>query len=230
MSIQILPSLLAADFANLERALREAEEGGAQAVQIDVMDGHFVPNITIGMPVVAALRKVTSLTLDVHLMIENPGAFVRPFADAGADILTVHVEACTHLHRVIQQIKEQGMKAGVALNPATPLGVLEEILPEVDLVLIMTVNPGFGGQAFIDPMVDKVRRLRDLLAERDLENTIIEVDGGIDEESAPRVAAAGATWLVAGSSVYKRERSAPEQIRYLHQLAEAAARGEIRAR
>ncbi|MGH2541946.1 MAG: ribulose-phosphate 3-epimerase [Ardenticatenaceae bacterium] len=227
MTIKIIPSILAADFANLDAALRDAEAGGAEAIQIDVMDGHFVPNLTIGAPVVAALRKVSDLILDVHLMIENPGAFVADYARAGADILTVHVEACTHLHRVVQQIKEAGMKAGVALNPATPLVAVEEIMGDVDLVLQMTVNPGFGGQAFIHSMLPKIRRLCDLLDSRGLDQVIVEVDGGVNEESAPLLGAAGATWLVAGSAVYQAERSVAEQIRRLRELAEEGRRRMI---
>jgi ribulose-phosphate 3-epimerase len=219
VTIQIVPSILAADFANLEAALRAAEAGGAEAVQIDVMDGHFVPNLTIGAPVVAALRKVTGLTLDVHLMIENPGDFVEMYAEAGADILTVHVEACTHLHRVIHQIKEAGMKAGAALNPATPLVTLDEILDDLDVALLMTVNPGFGGQKFIHSMLPKIRRLRGMLEERGLEQVIVEVDGGVNEESAPLLGAAGAEWLVAGSAVYGRE-NVGERIARLKRLAE----------
>ncbi|MBA3533749.1 MAG: ribulose-phosphate 3-epimerase [Ardenticatenales bacterium] len=220
MTIRIIPSILAADFAELGTAVREAEQGGADAIQIDVMDGHFVPNLTIGAPVVAALRKVTTLTLDVHLMIENPGAFVEDYARAGADILTVHVEACPHLHRVVQQIKGAGMKAGVALNPATPLVSLENILEELDLVLLMTVNPGFGGQQFIKGMLPKISRLRGLLEERGLAEMALEVDGGVNEESAPLLGAAGATWLVAGSAVYGPGKNVAEGIRRLRALAE----------
>ncbi|MGB0385742.1 MAG: ribulose-phosphate 3-epimerase [Ardenticatenaceae bacterium] len=220
VSIKILPSILAADFANLGAAVREAEQGGAEAVHIDVMDGHFVPNLTLGPPVVAALRKVTRLTLDVHLMIENPGAFVADFAKAGADLLTVHVEACPHLHGVVQQIKEAGMKVGVALNPATPLVALEEVLDEIDLALIMTVNPGFGGQKFIKSMLPKIRRLRSMLDERGADHVRLEVDGGVNEQSASLVGAAGATWLVAGSAVYRGNGSVAESIARLRSLAE----------
>jgi ribulose-phosphate 3-epimerase len=224
VTIQIVPSILAADFANLEAALRAAEVGGVEAVQIDVMDGHFVPNLTIGAPVVAALRKVTGLTLDVHLMIENPGNFVEMYAEAGADILTVHVEACTHLHRVIHQIKEAGMKAGAALNPATPLVTLDEILDDLDVALLMTVNPGFGGQKFIHSVLPKIRRLRGMLEERGLEQVIVEVDGGVNEESAPLLGAAGAEWLVAGSAVYGGE-NVGERIARLKRLAEEGRDG-----
>ena len=219
MSIKILPSILAADFAYLGQAVYDAETGGADALHIDVMDGHFVRNITIGPPVVAALRKVTSLTLDVHLMIENPDTFVADFAKAGADILTVHVEACPHLHRVVHQIKEAGMKVGVALNPATPLVTLEEVLDEIDLVLIMTVNPGFGGQKFIKSMLPKISRLRTMLNERGLHHVRLEVDGGVNVQSASLLGAAGATWLVAGSAVYRGNGSVAECIARLRSLA-----------
>lgn len=231
MAIQIVPSILAADFANLEAELRAAEAGGAEAVQIDVMDGHFVPNLTIGAPVVAALRKVTGLTLDVHLMIENPGDVVDDYAEAGADILTVHIEATRHLHRVIHQIREAGMKAGAALNPATPLVTLEEILPDLDVALLMTVNPGFGGQKFIHSMLPKIRRLRGMLEARGLEHVIIEVDGGVNEESAPLLGEAGAEWLVAGSAVYAKDGSVGERIARLKRLAEEGrARAEKKPR
>lgn len=226
MTIHIVPSILAADFANLGAALREAEEGGAHAVQIDVMDGHFVPNLTIGPPVIQALRRATGLILDVHLMIANPGDCIEQYAEAGADILTVHVEACTHLHRVLQQIRRLGKRAGVALNPATPLVTIEEVLDEVDLVLIMTVNPGFGGQAFIPAMLPKIRRLRAMLEMRGFPKLPIEVDGGINEESAPLVSAAGATWLVAGTAVFGEPGRVAERITHLRELAEAGcARG-----
>lgn len=220
MSIKILPSILASDFAQLGRSVQEAEQGGADAIHIDVMDGHFVPNLTIGPPVVAALRQVTPLTLDVHLMIENPSQFVSHFAKAGADILTVHVEACRHLHRVVHQIKEHGMKAGIALNPATPLIMVEEVLHEVDLALIMTVNPGFGGQSFIHSMLPKIRRLRRMLDERGLDHVRLEVDGGVNEKTVSLVAEAGATWLVAGSAVYRGKGSVAESITRLRALAE----------
>ena len=166
----IAPSVIAADFAILGKEVEDVKNAGVDWIHVDVMDGHFVPNLTIGPPVVAALRKVTSLTLDVHLMIENPSQFVAHFAQAGADILTVHVEACTHLHRVVHQIKEHGMKVGIALNPATSLVTVEEVLHEVDLVLIMTVNPGFGGQRFIHSMLPKIRRLRRMLDEKGLQD------------------------------------------------------------
>ncbi len=222
MSIKILPSILASDFAQLGHAVEEAEQGGADAIHIDVMDGHFVPNLTIGPPVVAALRPVTSLILDVHLMIENPSQLVPHFAKAGADILTVHVEACKHLHRVVHQIKEHGMKAGIALNPATPLVMIEEVLHEVDLVLIMTVNPGFGGQSFIHSMQPKIRRLREMLNERGLDQVRLQVDGGVNEKTISLVAEAGATWLVAGSAIYRGNGSVGECITRLRALAESS--------
>lgn len=228
MTIQIVPSILAADFANLEAALRAAKAGGAEAVQIDVMDGHFVPNLTIGAPVVAALRKVTDLTLDVHLMIENPGDFVDDYAEAGADILTVHVEACPHLHRVIHQIKDAGMKAGAAVNPATPLVALEEVLDALDVALVMTVNPGFGGQKFIQSMLPKIRRLRGMLEARGLGHVILEVDGGVSAETAQALGAVGAEWLVAGSAVYGKDGNVGDRISHLKRLAEAG-RDEARA-
>ena len=218
IDVEIVPSILAADFANLGEALRQAEAGGAKAVQIDVMDGHFVPNLTIGPPVVKALRRATDLILDVHLMIDAPGDWVRQYADAGADHLTFHVEATPHAHRVVQQIHEAGMVPGIALNPATPLCMVEELLDDVGLVLVMTVNPGFGGQAFIERMVPKVARLRQRLAARGRDEVIIEVDGGINRESAPRIVAAGARWLDAGSAVYGGDDVAA-RIRALREVA-----------
>ncbi len=204
--IKIAPSILSADFAELGSALRAAQAGGADYIHVDVMDGHFVPNLTIGPPVVAALRRVTRLPLDVHLMIENPERYVADFVQAGADIVTVHVEACPHLHRTIQQVREAGAKPGVALNPATSLETLREILPYVDQVLVMTVNPGFGGQTYIETMTAKVARLAEMIAALPAAQGVvrpidIEVDGGIDASTAPAVVAAGARVLVAGSAV-----------------------------
>ncbi len=199
--IKLAPSILSANFARLGEQVAEAIKAGADYIHIDVMDGHFVPNITIGAPVVAAIRSWTNLPLDVHLMIEAPEHQINQFADAGADIITVHIEACPHIHRVVQTIKESGIKAGVALNPGTPIDTLNEILTSLDLVLVMTVNPGFGGQTFIEDMLDKIARLRADLDKKGLA-TELEVDGGINAEIAPRVVQAGARVLVAGAAVF----------------------------
>ncbi|KOP64033.1 ribulose phosphate epimerase [Bacillus sp. FJAT-18019] len=207
--IKIAPSILSADFAKLGEEIREVEAAGADWIHVDVMDGHFVPNITLGPPIVQAIKPHTNLTLDVHLMIEQPELYIVDFAKAGADYITVHAETCPHLHRVIHLIKEHGVKAGVAINPATPANVLQEVLPDLDLVLVMTVNPGFGGQAFIERTVHKVSQLREWIKEQDLPNVHIEVDGGITAETAPLVTAAGADVLVAGSAVFgKPDRAA----------------------
>jgi ribulose-phosphate 3-epimerase len=199
--IKISPSILSADFARLGEEIHAAEEAGAHMIHIDVMDGHFVPNITIGSPVVAAIRKITRLPLDVHLMIEEPDKFIRDFVNAGADILTVHFEAAVHLHRTIQWIKESGLKAGVSLNPATPIWNLENILHDVDMVLLMSVNPGFGGQEFIPNTLDKLRLLKKMMADAGL-SPLIEVDGGIKPDNAREVADAGADILVMGSAFF----------------------------
>jgi ribulose-phosphate 3-epimerase len=199
--IKIAPSILAADFADLGWAVRAAEAAGADYIHVDVMDGHFVPNISVGLPVVAAVRRSTRLPLDVHLMIEAPERYLADFVRAGADLITVHVEACPHLHRTVQQIRELGARPGVVLNPATALEAAREILPFVDMVLIMSVNPGFGGQRYIPTITAKIARLAALIAEtgREIE---IEVDGGIDVDTTPQVVAAGATVLVAGTAVF----------------------------
>ena len=213
--IKIAPSILAADFAALGDAVRSAEAGGADYIHVDVMDGHFVPNITLGPPIVAALRRCTALPLDVHLMIEAPERYLAAFASAGASILTVHVEACPHLHRTVQQIRELGVHPGVTLNPATSLESVREILPSVDQVLVMTVNPGFGGQRYIPTMTAKIRALAEML--RPCPGIEIEVDGGVDLNTAGEVASAGATVLVAGTAIFA------------HPLGVAAGIAELRA-
>ncbi len=200
--IKIAPSILSADFARLADGVAEAEAAGADWIHVDVMDGHFVPNITIGPPVVAALRKVTDLPLDVHLMIAAPERYVDAFADAGADILTVHQEATTHLHRTVQAIKHRAIRAGVSLNPATPAHTLGEILPYLDLVLVMSVNPGFGGQSFVPTSTAKIARIRRMLADGGIHDVEVQVDGGIGPDTAGEVTAAGATVLVAGAAVF----------------------------
>ncbi len=207
----IVPSILSADFTRLGEQVREAEAGGGQRVQIDVMDGHFVPNITMGPMVVEAVRRCTRLPIEAHLMITNPERYIEDFAQAGADVIIVHQEVCPHLHRVIQQIRATGKMAAVALNPSTPIVLLENILSLIDMALIMTVNPGFGGQQFIPEMLPKIARLRQVIAERGL-RCDIEVDGGIHEATAPLVVKAGANLLVAGSAVYNSRESVAQAI------------------
>jgi ribulose-phosphate 3-epimerase len=203
-SVEIAPSILAADFSALGEAVRAVERAGAKLIHVDVMDGHFVPNISIGVPVVASLHKATQLPLDVHLMIENPEQYIGAFAKAGASWITVHQEATAHLNRTICQIREQGCRAGVAVNPATPVSTLAEILPDVDLVLVMSVNPGFGGQHFLPSATRKIAELRELRSRYTL-NFVIEVDGGIAPETVPQVVRAGAEVLVAGTSVFHQQ-------------------------
>jgi len=200
----IAPSILSADFGRLAEAVHHVEAAGADWIHVDVMDGHFVPNLTVGPPMVEALRKVTKLPLDVHLMMTNPDSFIQEFAEAGANYLTVHVEACPHLHRTVQSIKECHVKAGVALNPATSVTTLEEILPEADLILIMSVNPGFGGQTFIETSLPKIARVRHLI-DQAKSRALLEVDGGVNLENANSVVKAGADVLVSGSAIFNSE-------------------------
>lgn len=202
--VKIAPSILSADFMRLGEEIKAAEAAGADMLHIDIMDGHFVPNITIGQSVVESIRKITTLSLDVHLMIEEPDRYLRDFIKAGADILTVHLEASAHLHRTVQWIKESGIKAGVSLNPATPIWSLDHILSDVDLVLLMTVNPGFGGQGFIPQMIDKIKTLKKILVEKGLA-TLIEIDGGVKVDNAREIADAGADILVIGSAFFNSE-------------------------
>ncbi|WLD95382.1 ribulose-phosphate 3-epimerase [Alkalihalobacillus sp. AL-G] len=202
--IKIAPSILSADFSKLGDEIKDVEHGGADYIHVDVMDGHFVPNITIGPLIVDAIRPVTDLPLDVHLMIENPDQYIPSFAKAGADIISVHVEACPHLHRTIHLIKEQGVKAGVVLNPHTPVNTIEHIIEDVDLVLFMTVNPGFGGQSFIEPVLSKIEAVSTMCKEKGLDIDI-EVDGGVNPETAKLCVEHGANVLVAGSAIYNKE-------------------------
>lgn len=202
--IKIAPSILAADFAKLGEEIQEVERAGAELIHIDVMDGHFVPNITMGPLVVDAVRPLTQLPLDVHLMIENPDQYIEAFAKAGADYITVHVEACPHLHRTLQLIRTQNVKSGVVLNPHTPVESILHVLDQVDMVLFMTVNPGFGGQKFIHSVLPKVKQLADISKERGLEIDI-EIDGGVDANTIIPCVEAGATILVAGSAVFGKE-------------------------
>ena len=202
--IRIAPSMLSANFVRLEEDIKAVENAGAHILHIDIMDGHFVPNITIGYSVVAAIRKITKLPLDVHLMIENPDFFVKEFAAAGADFLTVHAEACIHLHRSVQYIKQNGVKAGVSINPATPVLQLENILSDIDLVLLMSVNPGFGGQEFIPFTIEKIKAVKKMISDAGAA-PLIEVDGGIKIENAREIADAGADILVMGSAFFKSD-------------------------
>ena len=197
----IAPSVLSANFAHLESDIKRVESSGAKILHLDVMDGHFVPNISFGPAIVKTIRRITTLQLDTNLMIDKPDLYLEQFKDAGADILTVHVEACTHLHRTVSRIKELGMKAGVSINPATSIGTVKEILPFVDLVLVMSVNPGFGGQKFIETTLAKIKALSKMIIDLKLP-TVIEVDGGIDTITITKVIDAGAHYLVAGNAVF----------------------------
>lgn len=219
--VVVAPSVLAADYARLGEQVREAEEAGAEWFQVDVMDGHFVPNLSIGLPVLRSLRRVTDAFLDVHLMIDNPEVFLEPFAEAGADLITIHQEVAPHLHRDVHEIRRLGARAGVAINPSTPASTLSEILPFLDLVLVMTVNPGFGGQEFIRSALRKVARVREMAARLDLGPLRVQVDGGVGPETAPLAVEAGADVLVAGSAVFRGEGSVAENYRTLEQAVRA---------
>lgn len=197
----VAPSILSADFARLGEEIKSVESAGAQWIHVDVMDGHFVPNITIGPPVVASIRKITKLTIDVHLMIENADDYIPQFAKAGADIITVHQEACAHLHRSVMLVRSLGKKAGVAINPATPVETLRDIVKEVDLALVMSVNPGFGGQSFIESSLEKAVRLKKMIAQSG-SKAVIEIDGGVTGDNCGRIVKAGVDALVAGSAVF----------------------------
>ena len=209
--IKIAPSILSADFARLGEQVREATEAGADYIHVDIMDGHFVPNITVGPDIVNAIRPWTDIPLDVHMMVEEPGRYISQVADAGADIITVHAEACVHLHKTIHQIIEVGVKPSVAVNPGTPVSILEDVLGDLDQVLVMSVNPGFGGQSFIESSFDKISRMQTLILEVG-SSAEIEVDGGINSKTAARVVSAGAKVLVAGSAVFNDNITVAEAI------------------
>ena len=209
--IKIAPSILSADFSRLGEQVAEAAQAGADYIHVDIMDGQFVPNLTIGAPVVKAIRRWTDVPLDIHMMVAEPDRFIADFVDAGADTITVHAEAATHLHRVVHQVKEAGVRVGVAINPATPVNVLDTLLPDLDQVLVMTVNPGFGGQSFIHGTVGKISKVRAWLDDAGL-GAELEVDGGINAATAPIAASAGARVLVAGSAVFNPDSSVADSI------------------
>ena len=220
MSVLIAPSILAANFAALGEGIAAVERGGADLIHVDVMDGHFVPNISMGPPIVKSVRRVANVPLDVHLMITDPDRYIDAFAEAGASMISVHVEVLPHLHRTVHAIKELGLKAGVVLNPSTPVGALEEIAADVDYVLVMSVNPGFGGQTFIPRSESKVREVRALL-DRAGNQALVEIDGGIDHDNVGRVVAAGVRMVVAGSSIFHT----PDPERATRELKAAAVAG-----
>jgi ribulose-phosphate 3-epimerase len=222
--LKIASSILSADFSRLGEQVKEATEGGADYIHVDIMDGRFVPNLTIGPEVVRAIRPWTAIPLDIHMMVAEPERFVAQFADAGADIITVHAEACRHLHRIVHQIADSGAKPGVAINPATPISAVEEVLVDVDQVLVMSVNPGFGGQSFIEGSVDKIARMQALLDGAG-SKAEIEVDGGISPETARRVAAAGARVLVAGSAVFNKKSTVADAIARIRASAGQGSEG-----
>lgn len=202
--IKLAPSILSADFAKLLEDVKKVEKAGCEYLHIDVMDGHFVPNITLGPGIVKSLRKDVNMVFDTHLMIENPDNYIKDFVDAGSDLIVVHVEACRHLHRTIQNIKSHNVKAGVALNPGTPIETIKHVLQDVDMILVMTVNPGFGGQSFIESMIGKIKELKQIIDEKNL-NVDIQVDGGIKPSNINQVVEAGANVIVAGSAIFNSE-------------------------
>lgn len=219
----IAPSILTADFGQIREEIQHAERAGVELIHLDIMDGHFVPNITFGPLVVSAVRGITNLPLDVHLMIEHPDRYIDAFADAGADIVTVHVEAAPHIHRVVEQIRGRDIAPGVAINPGTPLSALESIVSFIDLVLVMSVNPGFGGQSFIPESIDKIRKLRDLLAASELDQVRIEVDGGINSDTIAEAARAGGQLFVTGSSVFNDRMAVEEAVGKLRAALDSVA-------